>query len=104
MMIRAANLLTEGRRIPAMAGASVVSPNWELVADRIRAEATDNWDDTVAADRFTSAGGTLFRGHGRITGPREVTVRANVLRARRGIVINTGTAPAVPPIPGLAGP
>jgi pyruvate/2-oxoglutarate dehydrogenase complex dihydrolipoamide dehydrogenase (E3) component len=26
-----------------------------------------------------------------------------VLRARRGIVINTGTAPAVPPIPGLAG-
>jgi pyruvate/2-oxoglutarate dehydrogenase complex dihydrolipoamide dehydrogenase (E3) component len=26
-----------------------------------------------------------------------------VLRARRGIVITTGTAPAVPPIPGLAG-
>jgi pyruvate/2-oxoglutarate dehydrogenase complex dihydrolipoamide dehydrogenase (E3) component len=103
MMIRAANLLAEGRRVPAMAGASVVSPNWELVADRIRAEATDNWDDAVAADRFTSAGGTLFRGHGRITGPSEVTVGAKVLRARRGIVINTGTAPAVPPIPGLAG-
>src|SRR5262249_32243387 len=50
------------------------------------------------------------RGHGRISGPREVTVTPSgpdgqhqVLRARRAIVINTGTAPAVPPIPGLAG-
>ncbi|HEY2076088.1 MAG TPA: NAD(P)/FAD-dependent oxidoreductase [Streptosporangiaceae bacterium] len=103
MMIRAANLLAEGRRIPAMAGASVVSPDWALVAGRIRAEATDDWTDTVAADRFTSAGGSLFRGHGRITGPSEVTVGATVLRARRGIVINTGTEPAIPPIPGLAG-
>ena len=103
MMIRAANLLAEGRRIPAMAGASVVSPNWATVANRIRDEATDNWDDTVAADRFTDTGGTLFRGHGRITGPGRVTVGPDVLSARRGIVINSGTAPAVPPIPGLAG-
>jgi pyruvate/2-oxoglutarate dehydrogenase complex dihydrolipoamide dehydrogenase (E3) component len=103
MMIRAADLLTEGRRIPGMAGASVVAPDWAPVASRIRAEATDDWDDTVAADRFTDAGGTLFRGHGRITGPGEVTVGGDVLRARRGIVINIGTAPAVPPIPGLAG-
>src|SRR5215472_7709162 len=67
MMIRAADLLAEGRRIPGMAGASNISPNWAPVAARIRAEATDNWNDTVAADRFTDAGGTLFRGHGRIT-------------------------------------
>ena len=103
MMIRASDLLAEGRRIPGMAGASVVSPNWAPVAARIRAEATDNWDDTVAADRFTDAGGTLFRGHGRITGPAQVTVGAEVLRARRAIVINTGTSPAIPPIPGLTG-
>jgi pyruvate/2-oxoglutarate dehydrogenase complex dihydrolipoamide dehydrogenase (E3) component len=103
MMIRAANLLAEGRRIPGMAGASVISPNWSLVASRIRDEATDNWDDTVAADRFTDAGGTLSRGHARITGPGQVTVGDDVLRARRGIVVNIGTSPAVPPIPGLAG-
>jgi pyruvate/2-oxoglutarate dehydrogenase complex dihydrolipoamide dehydrogenase (E3) component len=103
MMIRAADLLAEGRRIPGMAGASAISPNWAPVAARIRAEATDNWDDTVAADRFTDAGGTLFRGHGRITAPGEVTVGAEVLRARRGIVINTGTAPAIPPVGGLTG-
>ncbi len=52
-MIRAANLLTEGRRVPGMAGSSVISPSWAPVAKRIRDEATDNWDDKVAADRFT---------------------------------------------------
>jgi pyruvate/2-oxoglutarate dehydrogenase complex dihydrolipoamide dehydrogenase (E3) component len=103
MMIRAADLLAEGRRIPGMAGSSTVTPDWAPVAHRIRAEATDNWDDTVAADRFTGKGGRLFRGYGRITAPGEVTVSGEVLRARRGIVIATGTAPDIPPIPGLAG-
>jgi pyruvate/2-oxoglutarate dehydrogenase complex dihydrolipoamide dehydrogenase (E3) component len=108
MMIRAGNLLAEGRRIDGMAGAARVEPDWAPVAHRIRSEATDSWDDTVAADRFTGKGGILFRGHGRITAPGEVTVSLaaggqQVLRARRGIVIGAGTAPAVPPIPGLAG-
>jgi pyruvate/2-oxoglutarate dehydrogenase complex dihydrolipoamide dehydrogenase (E3) component len=103
MMIRAANLLAEGRRIPGMAGMATVEPDWAPVSDRIRAEATDNWDDTVAADRFTDAGGTLFRGHGAITAPHQVTVGPNMLTARRGLVINCGTAPAIPPLPGLAG-
>jgi pyruvate/2-oxoglutarate dehydrogenase complex dihydrolipoamide dehydrogenase (E3) component len=102
MMIRAANLLTEGRRISGLAGSAVISPSWAPVANRIRDDATDNWDDTVAADRFTGLGGTLLRGHARITAPGEVTVGAEVLRARRGIVIGTGTQPAIPPIDGLA--
>src|SRR5215470_9616562 len=109
MMIRAADLITEGRRIPGMAGRADVHPDWAPVARRIRDEATDTWDDTVAADRFTGKGGILVRGHGRITAPGEVTValraggEAQVLRARLGIVIATGTTAAVPPIPGLAG-
>jgi len=103
MMIRAANLLAEGRRIPGLAGSSQVHPDWAPVAQRIREEATDDWDDKVAVDRFTGKGGTLFRGHGRITAPGEVTVGGEVLRARRGIVINTGTQPFIPPIDGLAG-
>jgi pyruvate/2-oxoglutarate dehydrogenase complex dihydrolipoamide dehydrogenase (E3) component len=103
MMIRAANLLAEARRIPGMAGTATVAPDWSPVARRIRDEATDDWDDTAAADRFTGSGGRLFRGHGRITGPGEVTVGGDVLRARRGIIIATGTVPAIPPIPGLAG-
>src|SRR6266852_2437136 len=59
MMIRAANLLAEGRRIPGLAGSSQVRPDWAPVAHRIRSEATDNWDDTLAADRFTCKGGRL---------------------------------------------
>jgi pyruvate/2-oxoglutarate dehydrogenase complex dihydrolipoamide dehydrogenase (E3) component len=111
MMIRAADLIAEGHRIPGMAGTAQVQSAWAPVARRIRDEATDNWDDTVAADRFTGMGGTLVRGQGRITAPGEVTVAPPagrsgeqwVLRARRGIVIATGTKPAIPPIPGLAG-
>src|SRR6266851_6757400 len=95
MMIRAANLLAEGRRIPGMAGASTVAPDWAPVARRIRDEATDTWDDKVAVDRFTGKGGHFVRGRGRITRRGEVTVDTSdgqrVLRARRGVLLNTGT-------------
>jgi len=108
MMIRAGNLIAETRRVPGMAGTSTVTPDWSPVALRIREEATDYWNDKVAADRFESKGGHLVRGRGTITGPGEVTVPsasggARVFRARRGIVINSGTAPAIPPVQGLAG-
>ncbi len=103
MMIRAANLLAEARRIPGMAGQSVVKPDWAPVAQRIRDEATDNWDDTVAVERFEGKGGRFIRGEGRVTGPGEVMVGDRVVNARRGIVIATGTSAAVPPVPGLDG-
>ncbi len=74
MMIRAANLVTEGRRVNGMAGTARVDPDWAPVARRIRDEATDDWDDKVAVDRFTGKGGILVRGRGRITAPGEVTV------------------------------
>jgi pyruvate/2-oxoglutarate dehydrogenase complex dihydrolipoamide dehydrogenase (E3) component len=107
MMIRAGNLIAETRRVPGMAGTSTVTPDWSPVALRIREEATDYWDDKVAADRFQSKGGHLVRGRGTITGPGLVRVSSSgglrVLQARRGIVINSGTAPAVPSVQGLAG-
>jgi pyruvate/2-oxoglutarate dehydrogenase complex dihydrolipoamide dehydrogenase (E3) component len=108
MMIRAAHLLAEARRIPGMAGQSTIEPSWQPVAGRIRDEATDDWDDTAAADRFTGKGGHLYRGTGRIAGHGRVVVRAAdgselELRASRAIVINAGTDPAIPPVPGLAG-
>jgi pyruvate/2-oxoglutarate dehydrogenase complex dihydrolipoamide dehydrogenase (E3) component len=108
MMVRAANLLAETRRVPGMAGTSSVTPDWAPVARRIREEATDYWNDKVAVDRFTGKGGHFARGRGRITARGEVTVTAGdgserVFWTRRGIIINTGTDPAVPPIDGLAG-
>jgi pyruvate/2-oxoglutarate dehydrogenase complex dihydrolipoamide dehydrogenase (E3) component len=103
MMIRAGNALAEGRRIPALAGQSEVTASWLPVTIRVRNEATDNWDDKVAVERFEGKGGRFVRGHARITGPNTVSVGDREFEARRGIVLNTGTEPAVPPIPGLAG-
>lgn len=107
MMIRAANTLADARRVDGLAGTAKVESDWEPVAARIRAEATDSWDDTVAVERFEKAGGRFVRGWGRITAPGEVTVTTSegprVFHAEKAIVLNPGTAPAVPPIPGLAG-
>ncbi|WP_026402180.1 dihydrolipoyl dehydrogenase family protein [Actinomadura rifamycini] len=103
MMVRAAGLVAEGERIPGMAGDAAVRPDWTPVAARIRDEATDSWDDTVAADRLTGKGVELVRGRGRITAPREVAVDGRTFRARRGILLNTGTSPASPSIEGLDG-
>ena len=102
MFIRAANLLAEARRVATLSGSATVTPDFSVVAKRIRDEATDNWDDTVAADRITAAGATLVRGHGRLAGDRTVEVAGETYVASKGVVLNTGTTAAVPPIPGLA--
>lgn len=103
MMIRGANALAEARRVGQLCGdVGDVVPDWGPIAARIRAEATDDWDDQVAVDRFTGKGGTFVRGHGRLVGPREVDVDGVRYTAQRGVVIATGSAPAVPPIAGLA--
>lgn len=102
MMIRAANLLQEARRIPGYAGSATVEPDWTPVADRIRESATDDWNDQVAVDRFVGKGGQFIRGRGRVVGPKTVVVGDQTFVASTGIVLATGTSPAVPPIPGLA--
>ncbi|HSS68747.1 MAG TPA: NAD(P)/FAD-dependent oxidoreductase [Nocardioidaceae bacterium] len=102
MMIRGADLLAEGRRIPGMAGSSVIEADWTPVAKRIAEEATDNWNDQVAVDRLVDAGVEFVRGHARLAGERTVEVGGRLFTARRGVVLNTGTAPGVPPIDGLA--
>src|ERR671918_1379691 len=93
MMIRAADLLAEAHRVDGMAGHADVSTDFGPVATRIRDEATDDWEDTVAAERFTDKGGRLVRGWGRLTGPGRVQVDGTTHEATRGIVIGTGTAP-----------
>ena len=101
MMIRADDMLAEGRRIPGFAGDSTVKSDWRPVAQRIRDVATDNWNDRVAVDRFEGKGGHFVRGAGKLAGPGKVTVNGTTYEALRAVVIATGTSPAVPPIPGL---
>jgi pyruvate/2-oxoglutarate dehydrogenase complex dihydrolipoamide dehydrogenase (E3) component len=79
-----------------------VQPDWTPVADRIRDEATDDWDDTVAVKRLQDAGVTFARGAGRLVGDRQVQVGDTTYVARRGVVLNPGTDPVSPPIDGLA--
>lgn len=102
MMIRAANLLAEARRIPGIAGGSSVTPDWSQVAQRIREEATDTWDDTAAVKRFVDAGGRFVRGRAEILGPDRVEVPGEgAFVATRALVLATGTEPSAPPIDGL---
>jgi pyruvate/2-oxoglutarate dehydrogenase complex dihydrolipoamide dehydrogenase (E3) component len=101
MMIRAANLLAEARRVDGMAGRAEVHPDFVPVATRIRQEATDTWDDTVAVDRLRVKGVEVVRGWGRLDGPQTVVVDDEVLRATRAILLNPGTRAWSPPIPGL---
>src|SRR6266480_6750763 len=100
-MIRADDMLAEGRLFPRFAGDSTVTPDWGPVAARIRREATDNWDDRVAVERFEKKGGRFVRGAGKLAGPGKVSVNGTTYEATQGIVIATGTSPVVPPIPGL---
>lgn len=102
MMVRAADLIAETRRIADLAGTSQVEPNWAKVASRIRNEATDNWDDKVAVERFEKKGGRFVRGTGKLTGPKSVEVEGTEYTAERALVIATGTEPVVPPIDGLS--
>jgi pyruvate/2-oxoglutarate dehydrogenase complex dihydrolipoamide dehydrogenase (E3) component len=102
MMIRAANLLAEARRVPGMAGETTVRADWSPVARRIRDEATDNWDDKVAVDRFEEKGGRFVRGFARLDGPTRVVVNDRTIEASRAIVLSVGAKASVPPIPGLA--
>ena len=100
MMIRAGNLIAEADRVDGMAGHADVTSDFSPVAKRIREEATDNWDDKVAVDRYTGKGGRFVRGWGRLTGPGRVEVDGTTYEASR-VVIGTGTSAVVPPIDGL---
>jgi pyruvate/2-oxoglutarate dehydrogenase complex dihydrolipoamide dehydrogenase (E3) component len=106
MILRGGELVAETRRVDGMAGHATVEPDLAPVAKRIRDEATDDWDDRAAVQRFEGLGGTFARGAGRLAGRDEqgrlrVQVGTDTYRSRR-VVVATGTAPAIPPIDGLA--
>ncbi len=60
------------------------------------------YDDSGQVAWARGAGLGVVRGHGRISGEREVTVESadgpRVLRARHAVVVATGSSPVVPPV------
>ncbi|HEU5008449.1 MAG TPA: NAD(P)/FAD-dependent oxidoreductase [Jatrophihabitantaceae bacterium] len=106
MILRGAQVLTEARRVDVLAGHAETRPDFTPVAIRIRDEATDDWDDRVAVERLEKLGGVFVRGAGRLAGRDAdgrliVTVGEQAFRAP-DVVVATGTAPAIPPVTGLA--
>ncbi|WP_313357584.1 NAD(P)/FAD-dependent oxidoreductase [Microbacterium sp.] len=75
-----------------------------------RDDFVSHWSDDGQVSWLQSAGIDLVRGHGRLTGEREVTVTTEhgerVLRARHAVAVATGSDATIPDIPGLveAGP
>jgi dihydrolipoamide dehydrogenase len=67
---------------------------------------TSHWDDAGQVQWLEGAHIDLVRGHGRLAGPRRVEVAsadgAVALGARHAVVVATGSAAALPPVPGLA--
>ena len=74
---------------------------------RRRDSFTSSWDDQGQASWLDGIGIDLARGHGRISGPRRVSVTApdgsvTEHEATHAVAVSTGTAALLPDIPGLA--
>ncbi|WP_199730614.1 dihydrolipoyl dehydrogenase family protein [Amycolatopsis panacis] len=98
-LLRPGNLLAAAKRMPG------VPIGDELDAARVLARRdwfTGKGDDTGQVEWARGAGIEPIRGHGRVTGEREVTVGDDqVLIARHAVIVCTGSVPRLPPIPGL---
>jgi pyruvate/2-oxoglutarate dehydrogenase complex dihydrolipoamide dehydrogenase (E3) component len=106
MIVRAADVLEEARRVDKLAGRADVEPDYTPVSTRIRDEATTDWNDQVAVDRLTGRGAEFVRGTGRLAGRADdgrLKVRVgDETYVGAAVCIATGTSPALPPIDGLA--
>lgn len=97
-LLRPAELAAEARRVPGVA----VGPLDVAAVLARRDEVVHDLDDTGMLPWLEERGVTLVRGHGRLDGERRVTVGDEALRARRAVVVATGSSATIPPVPGLA--
>ncbi|MCW3492657.1 dihydrolipoyl dehydrogenase family protein [Microbacterium sp. SSM24] len=86
---------------------SVIGSVDVAAALRRRDAIVHDWDDTSQVDWLEKSGIDLVRGHGRLTGEREVCVHGGdgtesiTLTARHAVVVSTGSAALLPDIEGL---
>lgn len=104
-MLRPGAVLRAASRVKGAAEA--VTGRVDVAATLVRRdELVHHWDDTSQVEWLHGAGIDLVRGHGRLTGEREVTVTdadgtETVLVARHAVAVSTGSAALLPDIPGL---
>jgi pyruvate/2-oxoglutarate dehydrogenase complex dihydrolipoamide dehydrogenase (E3) component len=101
-MMRGATAVVEARQAPGVSGECDVRPDWHAVAKRVE-RSTRHWDDTASVERLQKGGATVVHGEARLTGGHSVEVDGRAYTAAKGVLLATGTAPAAPPIDGLAG-
>src|SRR3954464_9156300 len=98
-LLRPGNLLAAAKRIPGVPVGDRLDP--AAVFAR-RDWFTGKGDDSGQVDWAPGGGNEPVRGHGEITGEREVTVGGDrVLTARHAVIVCTGSVPSTPPIDGL---
>src|SRR3954468_2790147 len=100
-LLRPAEALAEARRVPGAAEAVTGNLDVDAVLRR-RDEVINDLDDSAQLPWLEERNSTIVRGRGRIVDELAVDVEGRLLRARRAVVLATGSTAVVPPIPGLA--
>jgi pyruvate/2-oxoglutarate dehydrogenase complex dihydrolipoamide dehydrogenase (E3) component len=103
-LLRPVHAVAAARRVPGAAEA--VTGRLDAAAVLARRDAfVHGYDDGSQVSWLEGAGISLVRGTGRLAGARRVDVETAdgvvELEARRAVVVCTGSAAAVPPVPGL---
>ena len=106
-LLRPALARSDARKVAGLRE-SVYGPLDALEVFRHRDSVVGHWKDDGQVDWLDSIGVRLFRGHGRLAGPRRVAVAGpegdeHVLTARHAVAVCTGSRAALPELPGLPG-
>ena len=100
-LLRSSETLTEAGRARVLAASRVEwTVDFPKVSTRVLWMAR-NLDDSRPAAAMEATGARLFRGEGKLTDLRTVSVGSERLVARRAVVIANGSTAAIPSIPGL---
>ncbi|MDJ1640603.1 dihydrolipoyl dehydrogenase family protein [Streptomyces pakalii] len=104
-LLRPVAARADARRVPGLS-AAVQGPLDVGAVLAKRDEETSHWKDDGQVAWLESVGADVYRGTGRLTGPREVTVTApdgteHRLTARHAVAVSTGTRAVVPALPGI---
>ncbi|WP_415975300.1 dihydrolipoyl dehydrogenase family protein [Rhodococcus sp. 077-4] len=100
-LLRPSEVLDTARHMP---GVKELVGDQPLDADAVlarRESFTHGLDDSSQMTWAETAGISVIRGHGRLTGERTVEVDGRTLTARHAVVLATGTTASVPNTPGL---
>ena len=99
-MVSSARIAQAARRAPEFGiHTGKVQVNMAEIVAR-KNEIVESFRSGIEDQVESNANLTLYRGHGRFTGPHEIEVNGETLSSDK-IFINTGTRPRILPIPGL---